>query len=89
MLNSPFGRGVMASILFTVSCLTAIPIAGSVAEHLGSNFGSNIGLLKITVYWWMLFGMVFRPIDAVNAMQVNISIVQRKENSKSVKIARL
>ena len=33
--------------------------------------------------------MVLRPIDAVNAMQVNISIVQRKENSKSVKIARL
>lgn len=89
MLNSPFGRGVMTSTLFTVGCLTAIPTAGSVAEHLGSNSGPNIGLLKITVYWWMLFGMVLRPIDAVNAMQVNISIVQRKENSKSVKIARL
>ena len=79
----------MTSTLFTVGCLTAIPIAGSVAEHLGSNSGPNIGLLKITVYWWMLFGMVLRPIDAVNAMQVNISIVQKKENSESVEIARL
>ena len=61
----------------------------SVAEHLGSNSGRNIGLLKITVYWWMLFGMVLGLIDTVNAMQVNISIVQRKGNSESVNIARL
>ena len=79
----------MTSTLFTVGCLTAIPIAGSVAEHLGSNSRPNIGLLKITVYWWMVFGMVLGLIDAVNAMQVNISIVQKKENSESVEIARL
>ena len=33
--------------------------------------------------------MVLGLIDAMNAMQVNISIVQKKENSESVEIARL
>ena len=37
----------------------------------------------------MLFGMVLGLTDTVNAMQVNISIVQRKGNSESANIARL